>query len=520
MANPNIPNLCGANPNLNDSLSKIEELKEKLLSNIDVDASTLKSELEEGLDELTSAFDKLEAKLPEAPAVNFQAEVTSLINDINKTTAAGITAFNAKLASLKLDFGNTLEEKGIDFDSLIASAETKIAGGGNVCDTVNNLEIPAANSGTGITTETKEERGTGTSITLTDTPKSIVSVFGKRSGEGFFGSANYKQSGRTITTTESFEIIRVRYIVDLIKEKPIAVKQADKDGEKEELSIISKNIKSVEKNAEAKVQALSKQINDRTAAGVSTDDVQKAFDNLFATLESEEFKTQMKSDFESAQAEFSKIAQDPLKYKTITVPQRDTSSVSSTTDKTPIAVEQEEKKPRTLKVTTTEDRNTTTQVETTVETTGGGFTTRTRPKTEKTVLSENGFTSQQSQITERFMIATERENLKEVLSAKAFKRYKDVDSFSKIKLKQKPLKINSVTARQYKSDGSKITVLYIADQDRDLANALKPVVFGDTNEIAITKNVDRFFRVASISDLNVVTIKYTYLENIDPNFKG
>ena len=44
----------------------------------------------------------------------------------------------------------------------------------------------------------------------------------------------------------------IRYIVDLIKEKPIAVKQADKDGEKEELSIISKNIKSVEKNAEGK----------------------------------------------------------------------------------------------------------------------------------------------------------------------------------------------------------------------------------------------------------------------------
>ena len=82
--------------------------------------------LEEGLDELTSAFDKLEAKLPEAPAVNFQAEVTSLINDINKTTTCRHYCFNAKLASLKLDFGNTLEEKGIDFDSLIASAETKI----------------------------------------------------------------------------------------------------------------------------------------------------------------------------------------------------------------------------------------------------------------------------------------------------------------------------------------------------------------------------------------------------------
>ena len=520
MANPNIPNLCGANPNLNDSLSKIEELKDKLLSNIDVDASTLKSELDEGLDELKSAFDKLEAELPEAPAVNLQAEVTSLINDIDKTTPTGIGAFNAKLATLKLDFGNALEEKGIDFDELIASAETKLAGGGNVCDLVSNLEIPAGNSGSGITTERKEERGTGKSITLTETPKSIVSVFGKRSGENFFGSASYKQSGRTITTTDSFDVIRVTYIIDLIKEKPIAAKQADKDGEKEEPSIVSKNTKSIEKNAEAKVQALSKQINDKTAAGVSTDDVQKAFDTLFATLESEEFKAQMKSDFETAKTEFDKIAQDPLKYKTITVPQRDTSSISSTTDKEPAAVEQEEKKPRTLKVTTTEDRNTTTQVQTTVETTGGGFTTRTRPKTEKTVLSENGFTSRQSKITERFMIATERENLKKVLSAKAFKRYKDVEDFSKIILKQKPLKINEVTARQYKSDGSKISVRYIADSDRDIANALKPVVFGDTNEIAITKGVPKFFRVGSISDLNVVTIKYTYLEKIDPNFKG
>ena len=455
MANPNIPNLCGANPNLNDSLSKIEELKDKLLANIDVDASTLKSELEEGLDELTSAFDKLEVQLPEAPAINFQAEVTSLINDIDKTTAAGIGAFNAKLASLKLDFGNTLQEKGIDFDSLIASAETKLAGGGNVCDTVNNLEIPAANSGTGITTETKEERGTGTSITLTDTPKSIVSVFGKRSGESFFGSASYKQSGRTITTTESFEIIRVRYIVDLIKEKPIAVKQADKDGEKEELSIVSKNTKSIEKNAEAKVQALSKQINDRAAAGVSTDDVQKQFDTLIATLESEEFKTQMESDFAAAKAEYNKIAQDPLKYKTITVPQGNTSSVSSTAGEA--AVAQEETKVRKVRATTTEDRNTVTQEQTTITTSGGGEVTITAPKTEKTVISENGFTSRKNIITERFILSSAVEELTNNLSLNipsrlrkgyATSKYKRVDElWSGVELKQTPLIINSISAR-------------------------------------------------------------------------
>ena len=519
MANPNIPNLCGANPNLNESLSKIEELKDKLLSNIDVDASTLKSELEEGLDELKGAFDKLEVELPEAPAVNFQAEVTSLINDIDKTSIAGIGAFNAKLASLKLDFGNTLEEKGIDFDSLIASAETKLAGGGNVCDTVSNLEIPAANSGTGITTETKEERGSGTSITLTDTPKSIVSVFGKRSGENFFGSASYKQSGRTITTTNSFEIIRVRYTVDLIKEKPIAVKQADKDGEKEEVSIVSKNLKSVEKNVEAKVQALSKQINDRTAAGVSTDDVQKQFDTLIATVESEEFKTQMNNDFATAKTEYSKIAQDPLKYKTITVPQGDASSVSSTADETTVA--QEEKKSRTLKVTTTEDRNTVTQEQTTITTSGGGSTTITRPKTEKTVLSENGFTNRSRTMFEDFLIGTERENLEKVLKnpERRLRGFKSVDSFSKIKLKQKPFKILKVHARQYTP--SKISLSYYSEGDDiiggDFARGIIPVVLGDTSEVALTAGADAN---VSISGLQMVTIKYKYLEKIDPNFKG
>ena len=499
MANPNIPNLCGANPNLNDSLSKIEELKDKLLSNIDVDASTLKSELEEGLDELKGAFDKLEVELPEAPAVNFQAEVTSLINDIDKTTAAGLGAFNAKLASLKLDFGGTLEEKGIDFDSLIASAETKLAGGGNVCDTVSNLEIPASNSGTGITTETKEERGTGTSITLTDTPKSIISVFGKRSGENFFGSASYKQSGRTITTNESFEIIRVRYIVDLIKEKPIAVKQADKDGEKEEVSIVSKNLKSVEKNAEVKVQALSKQINDRTAAGVSTDDVQKQFDTLIATLESEEFKTQMNNDFTAAKAEYNKIAQDPLKYKTITVPQGNASSVSSTADETTVA--QEEKKVRKIKATTTEDRNTITD-----------------GKTEKTVISENGFTSRKNYISERFIVSSAVEELTKIASRFGTSKFKRVDSISAgVELKQTPLIIESVTGRSYFPNRTSFSYDFLDDSDK---NNITPVIQDDTKKVIFVSRPNRKNKNVSVRDIQVLVVTYTVLEKIDPNFKG
>ena len=541
MANPNIPNLCGANPNLNGALSKIEELKDKLLSNIDVDASTLKSELEEGLDELKSAFDKLEVELPEAPAVNLQAEITSLINDIDKTSIAGITAFNAKLATLKLDFGNALEEKGIDFDELIASAETKLAGGGNVCDLVSNLEIPAGNSGSGITTETKEERGSGTSITLTETPKSIVSVQGQKTGTNFFSSITYKQLGRAISTSEqdadgnviSYAVIKVTYIVDLIKEKPIAAKQADKDGEKEEPSIVSKNTKSIEKNAEAKVQALSKQINDKTAAGVSTDDIQKAFDNLFATLESEEFKTQMKSDFESAQAEFSKIAQDPLKYKTITIPQGNASSVSPVSDDEPLELsfgtldgsKFTPKKTRTIEAVTTEDRNTTTQVQTKVTTDTSETTTVTKTKTEKTVVAKKGFVNRKVRITEDFIRASRREDLVENVRV-GFKKpkFKNIESAEKFKLKRKPFEIIKVLAYTYHPlDYEQIITPYFSVTDRATFRPITPVIVDDTNEVILTSeivNVVDEVDSLSIADIDVIKIEYTSLENIDPNFKG
>jgi len=279
-----------------------------------------------------------------------------------------------------------------------------------------------------------------------------------------------------------------------VVEKAQAVKTATDNPLTEEVSIVSKNLKSVEKNVEAKVQALSKQINDRTAAGVSTDDVQKQFDTLIATVESEEFKTRMESDFAAAKAEYSKIAQDPLKSTTITVPQGNTSSVSSTADKTT--------KVRTVKATTTEDRNTTTD-----------------GKTEKTVISKNGFTNRQSQIKEYFIVESEREKLvsqgKQPFSNT--KKYKGVDSFSKIKLKQKPTLLIQAIAAKYKSDGSSIKSNYFAGSDRDISRAIIPVVLGDTNEIALTAGVNSN---VSISDLQVVVIRYNYLEKIDPNFKG
>ena len=338
MANFNIPNLCGASPDLNGALDEINKLKDKLTANIDVDASALKADLESGLADLKGAFDKLEIELPEVPNINFQAEVTSLINDIDKTTVEGLAAFNIKLASLKLDFGDTLSDKGIDFDSLIASAETKLAGGGNVCDTVANLEIPAANSGSGVTTEEKEERGSGTSITISETPKEIVSVQGKRAGQAFFGNVTYKQSGRTFTTTQrdadnnliSYAELKVTYIVNLVKEKPIATKQASKDGEKEELSIVTTNTASVEKNVQGKIQSLLKKIDVKGISGLATEEENAGIQEALGKLKDGSFKAAMEADIAKAKEEQKKIWQDPLNYKRVVPPQK---IVSSTTAK-------------------------------------------------------------------------------------------------------------------------------------------------------------------------------------------
>ena len=158
-------------------------------------------------------------------------------------------------------------------------------------------------------------------------------------------------------------------------------------------------------------------------------------------------------------------------------------------------------------------------MQTTVPTTGGGSTTVTKPKTEKTVLSENGFTSRKSQIKEYFIVASEREKLvsQGKQSFSNTNKWKGVDSFSKIKLKQKPLKLIRAIAAKYKSDGSSIKLTYFAGSDRDTARGIIPVVLGDTNEIALTAGVNPN---VSVSDLQIVLIAYNYLEKIDPNFQG
>ena len=126
MADFKTPNLCGANESLNTALSKIDDIKAEIESKLDSAASEAAAAFETAQADIKAGLDELAVDLPEAKPVNLQSEITSLINDVDRTTAEGIAAFNAKVAELKKDFGEAISDKGLDLDKLIDEGTTKL----------------------------------------------------------------------------------------------------------------------------------------------------------------------------------------------------------------------------------------------------------------------------------------------------------------------------------------------------------------------------------------------------------
>ena len=307
MADFKTPNLCGANESLNTALSKIDDIKAEIESKLDSAASEAAAAFQTAQADIKAGLDALAVDLPEAKPVNLQSEITSLINDVDRKTAQGITSFNAKVAELKKDFGGALEKKGLDLDKLIDEGTTKLgkdigaatdfltgtgegsltgeltqafglsgesvnlssggglsgvpgniseyvaptttAAGGNLCDLIPNLEIPADLAGTGVTTEEIEERASNAAtITLTQTPEEIIFVQGKKTTATFFGNIQHTVNGKVIVPkdTGTYSEIKVKYTISKIAEKPIAAKQADVPAETEEVSIVTNNTGALE----------------------------------------------------------------------------------------------------------------------------------------------------------------------------------------------------------------------------------------------------------------------------------
>ena len=399
MADFKTPNLCGANESLNTALSKIDDIKAEIESKLDSAASEAAAAFETAQADIKAGLDALAVDLPAAPPVNLQSEITSLINDVDRTTVEGIQTFNAKFAQLQQDFGGVLEKKGLDLDELITEGTKKlgkdvqaasdfltgtgsgsltgeltqalgldgktvnlssgggisgvageiteyteevsstVATGGNLCDLVPNLELPADFSGTGVTTEEIEERvSNAATLTLTQTPEEILEVQGKKTTQSFFTNIQYTQNGKIIVpkATGTYDTIKAKYTVSLIKEKPIAAKQADVPAETEEASIVTTNTAAKDTSFEGLIAKFRKDIESASA----NKDISKDIANIntaLASIGSPEFKAKQEKDFATWQTEYKKLKADPLNYKPVVT--KTGESVKATTIETAITKE-------------------------------------------------------------------------------------------------------------------------------------------------------------------------------------
>ena len=401
MADFKTPNLCGANESLNTALSKIDDMKAEIESKLDSAASEAAAAFETAQADIKAGLDELAVDLPEAKPVNLQSEITSLINDIDKTTAEGIVAFNAKVAELKKDFGEAISDKGLDLDELIDegtkklgkdisaaatavgdvvtditgavtdtySSVTDAVSGGisnissglgisgvpgnisetlpttttatatNLCDFIPNLEIPADAAGTGVTIKEIEDRASNSeTLTLSETPKEILEVQGKKTTQSFFTNINYTQNGKIIVPKQAgiYDTLKAKYTVSLIKEKPIAAKQADVPAETEEVSIVTTNTSAKDTSFEGLIAKFRKDIESASA----NKDISKDIANIntaLASIGSPEFKAKQEKDFATWQTDYKKLKADPLNYKPVVT--KTGESVKATTIETAITKE-------------------------------------------------------------------------------------------------------------------------------------------------------------------------------------
>ena len=508
MANFNIPNLCGASPELNVASLKIESLENEITAKLDAVASEAAAAFNTALTDVKTGLDGLALDLPEVPNVNFQSELTSLINDIDKTTIEGIAAFNNKLAELEKDFGDTLKEKGLTLDSLVSDATTKLATGGDVCALAPNIEIPAANSGTGTTTEEKElVVSTGlTVIALPEDYKEVLSVSGKSEGSNFFGSiSGYKINGRIITIPKSYVQVKVKYIISLIKEKPVEVKQALVPPEKEAVSVISANTDAVSRKSEFKINNLIKKLDSLTALNLPTEKINADITKATNAIKSDSFKAKMEADLALAAEERKKLFADPLNYKPITVPSGSVGEKQKVIEVTTPEVQ------NTVKVETVTKPNPVTKQVETVKV----------KKTEKSTISIKGIAMRKVTVAEWF----HTKDLTPTLAKK--KGSKLVDDMTKLTLKQQPYTILAVRGRPYYGEKKERRgfKFYAYDNPNEYGGddyGVKYVIDGkDPKLIELSQQVyDDGEKQANPANMTIMRVKYIVLEKLDPNFKG
>ena len=146
MADFKTADICGASPNLNGVLEKMDSLKNSLSSSLTVDPSSLASTLSSEVSALSSSLSSMIPELPSAPDVSLQAELTALSN-IDLTLPSGLLEYRSKLDSITNQFGDSLTASGFSLDSLVSQVAPSIpslpgAPSVDLCSVVPNFKLP------------------------------------------------------------------------------------------------------------------------------------------------------------------------------------------------------------------------------------------------------------------------------------------------------------------------------------------------------------------------------------------
>ena len=146
MADFKTADICGASPNLNSVLEKMDSLKTSLSSSLTVSPSALSSTLSTEVSALSSSLSSMIPELPSAPDVSLQAELTGLSN-IDLTLPSGLLEYRSKLDSITSQFGESLTSAGFSLDDLVSQVAPSIpslpgAPSVDLCSVVPNFKLP------------------------------------------------------------------------------------------------------------------------------------------------------------------------------------------------------------------------------------------------------------------------------------------------------------------------------------------------------------------------------------------
>jgi len=139
MVNFAIPNLPGASDIYNKIASKVDSIEKDVMSKLEVDASVLTSSLSTDLTDLKAKTGDMIPELPSLPAVNLQAEITSLA-----ALSPGSGEYIAKIASITTSFGSAISAGGYNVDSIVSDGISSLAGDtGSLSAAIPNMELPS-----------------------------------------------------------------------------------------------------------------------------------------------------------------------------------------------------------------------------------------------------------------------------------------------------------------------------------------------------------------------------------------